>query len=307
MQNFPYCPHCCPYPQARPRAIRFAGTFKRASRTKPIQRYKCGDCGRSFSDATFTPEYRQRKRQINHPLYELMASSVSLRRSARILRVARKTVERRLPYLAFVANEHHKEFLSSLPPVNHAHFDDMESSIHSKLKPVSIPMVVNHPSRLVLAFDVVSMPAKGKLAKASVAKYGKRPDHRKKGWATTLSALNALADQKIQITSDSHHMYRDQIKRYVPQATHEQVMSRRGCVVGQGELKRGGWDPIFSLNHTAAMFRANVNRMARRTWCTSKKAENLKRHMAIYTLWHNETILARNNGRKPYSPFLGLC
>jgi hypothetical protein len=221
--------------------------------------------------------------------------------------VARKTVERRLPYLNLVAEEQQKKLLASLPPVTHVHFDDMESSIHSKLKPVSIPLAVEHPSRLILAFDVVSMPAKGKLAKASVAKYGKRADHRKKGWATTLAALNALTKEKIHITSDSHKMYPDQIKRYVPRATHEQVTSRRGCVVGQGELKRGGWDPIFSLNHTAAMFRANVNRMARRTWCTSKKSENLKRHMAIYTLWHNETILAKRNSRKRHSPFVGLC
>lgn len=284
-----------------------AGTFKRASRVEPIQRYRCLNCGRGFSEATHTREYRQRKRHINHPLFELLSSAVSMRRAASILRVARRTVERRLSYLALVAEDHQKTLLKALPSVGKAHFDDMESWIHTKLKPVSIPLIVEHPSRLILSFDVVSMPAKGKLAKTAVAKYGYRPDHRRRGWRTTLTAFREVADPRVIITSDSHTMYPEQIKRYVPNATHRQVISRRGCVVGQGELKRGGYDPIYSLNHTAAMFRANVNRLARRTWCTSKKAENLKRHMAIYVLWHNETILARQTGRKRHSPFAGLC
>jgi hypothetical protein len=74
-----------------------------------------------------------------------------------------------------------------------------------------------------------------------------------------------LASTKITLTSDSHKMYPEQIRKKTPTASHVQVLSRRGWLVGQGELERGGFDPIFSLNHTAAMFRANVNRLARRT------------------------------------------
>jgi hypothetical protein len=230
-----------------------------------------------------------------------------MRRTAKILNVSRRTVERRLKYLALVAEDEHQKLLKSLPQVTEVQFDDMESSIHTKLKPVSIPLVVDHPSRLILTFDVVSMPAKGKLAKASVDKYGFRPDHRKQGWDSTLLTLKSVADLHVKITSDSHPMYPGQIKKHFPQGTHCQVVSRKACVVGQGELKRGGHDPIFSLNHTAAMFRANVNRLARRTWCTSKKIENLKLHMMIYRLWHNETILAERNKRKRFSPFVDLC
>lgn len=305
--KLPDCPRCCPFPKGRQRNIVPVGTFKRASRVDPIQRYQCLDCRRTFSDATLTREYRQRKRHINQPLFELLSSAVSMRRAAIVLKISRRTVERRLPYLALVAEDHHKRFLKSLPKADHVQFDDMESWIHTKLKPVSVPLVVTHPKRLILSLDVVSMPAKGKLARAAMAKYGKRPDHRKKGWQSVLAKLPAVTTTGVRVTSDSHKMYPEQIRRYLPNSIHKQVISRRGCVVGQGELKRGGKDPIFSLNHTAAMFRANVNRLARRTWCTSKKAENLKRHMTIYTLWHNENILAKSEGRAKYSPFMGLC
>jgi len=306
-KKFPACPRCCPFPKERVGRVRAVGTFNRASRADPIQRYQCLDCNRTYSDATFTREYRQRKRHINQPLFELLSSAVSMRRAAIVMSIARRTVERRLPYLALVADDCHQKLIESLPPVENVHFDDMESWIHTKLKPVSIPLIVMHPKRLILAFDVVSMPAKGKLAKTSVAKYGRRPDHRKQGWHNSLTKLKKAAIPEVSITSDSHKMYPGEIRKYLPKAVHIQVLSRKGCVVGQGELKRGGKDPIFSLNHTAAMLRANINRLARRTWCTSKTAENLKRHISIYALWHNEDILAKQEGRKKYSPFSGLC
>jgi len=51
---------------------------------------------------------------------------------------------------------------------------------------------------------------------------------------------------------------------------------RRECVVGQGELKGGGFDPLFSLNHTCAMIRAHVSRLFRRTWNTQSESTGLK-------------------------------
>lgn len=73
---------------------------------------------------------------------------------------------------------------------------------------------------------------------------------------------------------------------------HKRVKGRRGCVVGQGELKRGGRDPLFALNHTAAMLRANVNRLFRRTWCTTKRMDRLKAHLMIYIDFHNTVLTA---------------
>ena len=51
------------------------------------------------------------------------------------------------------------------------------------------------------------------------------------------------------------------------------------------------FDPLFSLNHTCAMLRANVNRLIRRTWCTTKKLQPLIDHLEIYTKYHNQILL----------------
>ena len=62
-------------------------------------------------------------------------------------------------------------------------------------------------------------------------------------------------------------------------------------MVGQGELKKIGKDPLFSLNHTAAMLRANINRLFRRTWRTTKKPERLADHIALYVWYHNSELI----------------
>jgi len=114
-----------------------------------------------------TLEYRQRKRRINEFLFTLLASNNSMRRSAIISRVTRKTVARRLSYFSKVANRYQENLLLALPAIGKVHFDDMETSEHTKMKPLSIPIAVEHPSRLILSVDVASMPAKGLLAEKS--------------------------------------------------------------------------------------------------------------------------------------------
>ena len=69
-----------------------------------------------------------------------------------------------------------------------------------------------------------------------------------------------MSDQ-VQCLSDSNPSYPKILKEILPDSTHSQVEGGRGCVVGQGELKNKKFDPMFALNHTAAMIRANMNRL----------------------------------------------
>jgi hypothetical protein len=39
------------------------------------------------------------------------------------------------------------------------------------------------------------------------------------------------------------------------------------------------------------MLRANINRLFRRTWCTTKKKEGLMQHLAVYMDFHNRILL----------------
>ena len=114
------------------------------------------------------------------------------------------------------------------------------------------------------------MPAKGPLAAISRKKYGKRADERAQCAHSLFKEISPLLFPHVEITTDQNPKYPNWLKPHFPKAKHTAVKGRRGCVVGQGELKKIGFDPLFSLNHSAAMLRANINRLVRRTWCTSR-------------------------------------
>ena len=89
------------------------------------------------------------------------------------------------------------------------------------------------------------------------------------------------------IKSDENPHYLIDIKRFFPGAKHQTYKGRKSSLGGQGELKKVGFDPIFSLNHTCAVLRYRTSRLIRKTWNTTKKKERLSLHLALIVLHHN--------------------
>ncbi|MGE3684606.1 MAG: transposase [Bdellovibrionales bacterium] len=283
------CPYCTPNDDVsgpRPKVYR-AGKFKRKSDSRVVPRFRCTGCGKHFSRATAHPYVRQKKRQLNTPLIKLLCSGVSLRRCAKILNLSRTTVVRKAVLLGELAMAQLAEHHLSKPQAEVVEFDDMETFEHTKCKPLSITLAVESRTRRILGFEVAQMPAKGKLAPISRKKYGPRPDQRQAGRERLFEKLKPLIKEDALIKSDQNPHYGPDVKKHFPNATHEVHKGQRGSIVGQGELKKIRFDPLFSLNHTCAMFRANVNRLIRKTWCTTKLPERLAGHLAMYALFHN--------------------
>lgn len=276
-------------------AIR-SGYFLRRSDGLLIQRYYCKSCQKSFSTESLSPFKFQKKRNLNDIVFSLFASGTSQRRMAKILAVNKKTIVRKFEVLGRVCLDDMKSGKHLSPnKIQEFIFDDMETFEHTKLKPLSITMAVEAKTRVILDFKVSSMRAKGHLAERSRKKYGYRADERKKHLEEMLTNLKAVAIQNPLIKSDMNPHYINPVKKIFPTSVHEVFKGKRGCVVGQGELKATGFDPIFSFNHTAAMLRANINRLFRRTWNTTKKPKCLEFHVAIYIFYHNLRLLNPTN------------
>jgi hypothetical protein len=171
-------------------------------------------------------------------------------------------------------------------------FDEVETLEHSKMLPLSIALAVEAKTRKILGFSVARMPAKGLLAEKSRKKYGWRKDERAAQAKPLLKSLGPLLAEGAEITTDENPHYPGWLKASLPGVLHKTTPGKRGCVTAQGELKKVGFDPIFSLNHTAAMLRANINRLFRKTWCTTKRPDRLAAHLAIYVQYHNEVLTA---------------
>ncbi len=235
--------------------------------------------------------YRHRVRHLNSLILEMFSSAYSQRRMARTLKVNRKTIVRKFVFLALRARERNLIYFSQLPKIHELQFDDLETFEHTKLKPLSVTLAVEKNSRKIIGFEVSSMPAKGHLALKSVKKYGRRADQRTQAREDLFAKIKVKVSRLATIESDSNPHYVGDVKRHFPDAYHKTYLGGRSAIVGQGELKKLTFDPLFSLNHTCAMLRANINRLIRKTWCTTKKSENLARHLEIYAYFHNHMLL----------------
>lgn len=288
------CPYCFSINETKSAARKTvrAGVYKRQSDGKIVQRFHCLRCDLGFSSATLNLTYGQKKRQLNHQIANLFAVGVSLRDIGRTLKISRSTVARKLQFMGQRKREELNQWNTKYKPASNVQFDDLETFEHTKCKPVSVTLIVEERTRRIIDFEVSRMPAKGNLAQISVKKYGRRRDERPAARKKLFKRVKKFVDRSATIRSDSNPHYAPDVKRHFPKATHITVIGGRGSSTGQGELKKLKFDPLFSLNHTCAMLRAHINRLFRRTWCTTKRIERLRDHIYIYAMAHNRRLYA---------------
>ena len=117
-------------------------------------------------------------------------------------------------------------------------------------------------------------------------------DERALGWDQMMKELVPYVKKDAVFHSDENPHYPRFVKKYHPGSTYGNYSRRKRIFTGQGELKKLIFDPLFSLNHTCAMLRANLNRLFRRTWCISKNKQGLIDHISIYVTYHNLVLTA---------------
>ena len=260
------------------------GKYRRSNDSRIIQRLRCKCCGKRFSHATGTLEFRHKKRRISPLLFKLFASGVSQRRAAQILGVHRVTVARKFKYLAQKSRKKNETLQCRAQNIQ---FDDLITKENSKLKPLSVSLAVDSDTRYILSAEVSKIRAFGHLSKKGRSKYPERGNEHKAGLERMFKKLLSCVDERASIRSDEHRFYPEFVARYFPKSSYQQFKSERACIVGQGELKRPRLDPLFCINHTCAMLRANINRLFRKTWCTTKDPRRLKDHLDIFICFYN--------------------
>jgi hypothetical protein len=268
------------------------GFYFRKSDSKKIQRYRCKVCGKRTSNAQLSAAYGQKKRTINHLVESLICSKVSYRRAAKILKVDKKTIHRKVIFLGLKAKKYNEKFLKTFynRKATHIQFDDLITKEKTKLKPLTISATVDVNSGLLLSLVASQIPSFGHLAKVSRKKYGQRKSFHKVGLKTMFDEIQPYVDEYAEIRSDEHGLYPGFVSQYFPKALYKRFPSIKGCVAGQGELKRSARDPLFGINHKFAMMRDDINRLVRRSWCVTQSVEMLQHHLEIYKKFHNTNL-----------------
>ena len=281
----PYCPRC-----GAGSSIKH-GRYHRSDDAQSIQRYKCTACSKCHSSATHVATYRQKRRRLNRLIEMDIASSTAQRRIAIKHGCDRKTVARKVAFLAQEARKKTALWLEQHRPFDSLQWDELITFEPSRLKPLSVAVMSCTRTRCIIGFGIAQIPASGKIAAISVEKYGERRDESGPMRTRVLASLAQFVSPTASITTDEHGSYAAEIKRVYKNMVHTQHKSVRGSLTGQGELKRTGFDPLFNINHTLAMMRDNIKRLTRRTWCTTKLDESLDDVISIYQNYHNTTLI----------------
>jgi hypothetical protein len=206
------------------------------------------------------------------------------------LKINKKTVVRKMIHMGLRAQAKLESLNRRRPRSTVVEFDDLETFEHTKCKPLAVSLVVEAKTRWILGYEVAQMSAKGLLVAKSLKRYGKREDQRTPARHRLLSRIRNYINAECVIKSDENPHYIRSIKRFFPRSAHHTYLGRKSSLGGQGELKKVGFDPIFSLNHTCAVLRYRTSRLIRKTWNTTKKKERLSLHLALIVLHHNLSL-----------------
>jgi hypothetical protein len=100
---------------------------------------------------------------------------------------------------------------------------------------------------------LLNLPASGPLAELSRLKYGPRRNQRPAALHRLFGRLKGLVHPEVRFQSDQDPLCPIVLRKTFPKAEHARHPGGRGCITGQGELKKLRYDPLFSLNHTCGM------------------------------------------------------
>jgi hypothetical protein len=210
------------------------------------------------------------------------------RRTARLLNCSKNTVSKKIIWLSLHYTE---DTLLPESEGTHLQIDELETIEHTKLKPLTIPICVNQNFQ-ILGLSVGQIKAKGHLSAIAVKKYGFREDQREKALIELFENLKKIIKTDPQtITTDAHPLYPKLVRRYFPNSKHIQIISRdylkkKRELVYAAERKKV-FDPLFAVNQRCAMLRSDLRRLTRRSWCTTKKIENLRHYLGLYRVYNN--------------------
>lgn len=258
------------------------GFFKLKRLNRTIRRFQCVRCRRCFSSRTFKADYRHKKPDLNERLDDLLCEGVSLRAASRVLRLTYRNTYLKYLWLKKQANlkKEARQFKAKV-----LQFDEMETIHHTKCKPLCIALIVNE-NYVILGAKVSEMPCHGKLSAFSRKKYGPRRDDRDKAMGELFMEVSQkLKEKPEKILSDAKPSYRKHVERYfpgIPYETYSRAEKERARDRIHEVQQKRQFDPIFALNQRCAKLRSDIKRLVRRSWCTTKKPENLQGHLDLY-------------------------
>ena len=303
-----FLPRHCPRPDCPSRASRHfrwrrKGRFTRLCDGRSVPRFLCLGCLRTFSSQTFRVDYRLRKPRLHLALFKDFVSKSTMRQSARTLGCTRHTVAHRLALLGRHCRAFHEAMLERARAdggiAGVFQLDELETfELSRRLKPVTVPVLIERKSYFVVHAACATLPARGGLStlwrkkkEALELREGKR---RSGSLAAVRESFTRLArvhraTGSVAVQTDRKSSYSTNLKRmFADRLRHERHSS---------QTARNYSNPLFPINHTLAMMRDGMSRLVRRTWAAAKLRDRLAWHLWIWIAYRNYVRGITNRAR----------
>lgn len=295
-----FVPTFCPFPGCRtthpqdPFQYHRDGTYPRALDGRRVQRFRCRRCRRRFSSQTFRLDYCLKKPRVNELVLACLVSKVTHRQTARILRIDRKTVHRRLSLYGPAMRRWHLGLLRLARKRGGLRgsfsLDELETYEHDRrLKPLTVPVLIHRATRFLVHVETADLPARGSLRPTDAARKtaqenrgGRRISGSKQAVESCIAALKVChaPHQFLQLVVDQKKSYPPIIRRHFG--------NRISALIRESsKTKRNTLNPMFPMNHMLAMLRDQISRLVRRTWAASKRQSALRDHLWTFLAWRN--------------------
>jgi len=288
----PRCPNrrCPRHLDPTPRFFTRQGSYRPRCRAHAVPRFQCKTCGKGFSRQTFRADYRDHRPSLNARLFELLASGVGLRQSARILGLSRHCTELKARKIARHLRRVNLNLRGPLPGGATFQLDELETyEGRRNTRPLSVPVLIETNSRYMVWAEAAPIRPRGRMTKAREAaiaadelRFGRRKDLSRRSVERTLKRGAELAKglRTVALSTDEKSTY-PRLAREVfgrRRLRHQRTNSKR---------KRDERNPLFPINHTEAMSRDLMGRLRRNSWLVSKKRRYLDLGLALWMAWRN--------------------
>lgn len=307
----PRCPYptCSQHTDPKPRFCTRHGAYQPQCRRRPVPRFRCRVCRRTFSRQTFRHDFRDKRPHCNAALFWSLASSSGLRQAGRELGLGVGAVQRKFRKLARTCRGLHRNLCASLPPDRTFLLDEEESYEKASIRPLTMPVVIEKESYFIVA--TMAGPIRRLAPVGTARRFAQERDEQRRGGPrrdrshrcveAVLRRLGVLlGGGALTLLSDEKSSYGTLASAAFGEAVTHKTFSSK--------LVRNASNPLFPINLTLAMSRDNCGRLRRNSWLVTEKRRCLQFHLHVFTAYRNYVRRRHNGDREDDTPaaLLGL-
>ncbi len=257
-----------------------------------IQRFRCLECGKNFSERSFQFRYRFKIKDpsLSSRMFTAFILGASNHGIARALKLSEHCVRRRLQRMAEWASTLHFQRVQKLTVSEALCYDGLENFAGSQYDPNHINQMLGKDSLFIYDFNFAPLNRKGKMSprqklikskiEESQGPYPKRAIR----MATTALVKRMLKKipegARLTLISDEHFQYKRSIQfdfKGIP-IEHITVSSKK---------TRNFQNILFPANHSDLLIRQNVGAFSRETISFAKTHARMCQKFLLFSVYKN--------------------